>query len=325
GQADADGDGIGDACDPCPLPGDGDSDGDGVCDGIDRCEGFPDDLDPDHDLRPSACDLCPNTFDPLQRDSDGDGFGDACDICPDPTDPVDTDGDGLCDGADQCPEGNDHVDADHDGLADACDPCPLDPYDDADADGVCDSDDRCAGVDDFGPDRDFDGWPDACDDCPDTWSELQGDFDGDGFGDACDCRVGNAAVNPGAVEVCNGIDDDCNGEIDDGVTDAIAVWRDADGDGQGDPAAPSAVCEPTAGFVTNDNDCDDGSADAKVGGTEVCDGLDNDCDGVVDPDCAEQGAESVGRDATGCGCNGDGWGGSSALLLLFAARRRKRT
>jgi formylglycine-generating enzyme required for sulfatase activity len=87
------------------------------------------------------------------------------------------------------------------------------------------------------PDQDGDGVPDATDDCPGTPDPQQADRDGDGAGDACDpCPDGGDAVDadgdgrlacnecddtdphafPGAVETCNGKDDDCDGQIDEG-------------------------------------------------------------------------------------------------------------
>ena len=90
------------------------------------------------------------------------------------------------------------------------------------------------------------------------------DADGDGFGNpadsilACsqpigyvanntDCNDGNPAVHPGATEVCNGIDDDCNGQVDDGLV-FTRYYPDADGDGYGTGTGQSIVQNPRAGI-----------------------------------------------------------------------------
>ena len=102
------------------------------------------------------------------------------------------------------------------------------------------------------------------------------DRDGDGAPGCADCLDVNPAVYPGAEEVCNGLDDDC-----DGSPDAPGENTDADGDGV-------ATCF----------DCDDAEPTVLPGGTEVCDGLDNDCDPATDE----------GGDADGDGftlCDGD--------------------
>ncbi len=89
------------------------------------------------------------------------------------------------------------------------------------------------------------------------------DSDGDGYGDgaACspkDCDDGDPAIRPGASEACNGVDDDCDGSIDEGF--------DADSDG----------------YTTCEGDCSDGNASVKPGATENCNGVDDDCDGNID-------------------------------------------
>ncbi len=61
-------------------------------------------------------------------------------------------------------------------------------------------------------------------------------------------------------------------------------WYDADGDGYGDPLAPTDRC-PNVGFVDNNLDCDDGAATTSPDGDDVCDAVDNDCDGVIDQTC----------------------------------------
>lgn len=82
-------------------------------------------------------------------------------------------------------------------------------------------------------------------------------------------------------EVCNGLDDDCDGEIDEDLL--VEVWTDADADGYGDPAAPGWVCEGGDDEVANDDDCLD-SDDAVYPGSTARetpgDGIDTDCDGL---------------------------------------------
>ena len=108
------------------------------------------------------------------------------------------------------------------------------------------------------------------------------DDDGDGFPADEDCSDGDASINPGAVELCNGIDDNCDGQVDEGVMDTF--WADTDGDGFGDASAPSDACSAPEGTVTNDQDCDDDNDAIHPGATEVCNGLDDDCSGAPDED-----------------------------------------
>ena len=130
------------------------------------------------------------------------------------------------------------------------------------------------------------------------------DLDGDGYGlgaplNACqppgpnyttqdgDCNEGNAAINPGANESCNGIDDDCDGEVDEGVT-SQTWYADADGDGYGDPLVSQTSCSPPAGYVLNGNDCDDTEGTINPGAAESCNGIDDDCDGEIDEGVTSQ-------------------------------------
>lgn len=99
-----------------------------------------------------------------------------------------------------------------------------------------------------------------------------------------DCDDDDADVHPAAVEVCNDKDDDCDGVTDpDGAPGSASYWPDADGDGAGDvDGVPLQTCRPPEGFVVNNADCDDTTALAGPRVVEGCDGIDNDCDGVID-------------------------------------------
>jgi hypothetical protein len=108
------------------------------------------------------------------------------------------------------------------------------------------------------------------------------DSDGDGVSNGDDCAPDNADVSPDAEEVCDGIDNNCDGTVDEGVT--TTFYGDADGDGYAGATLSVEACEAPAGFFETADDCDDLSADAFPGGTEVCDDADNDCDGLVDDD-----------------------------------------
>ena len=112
------------------------------------------------------------------------------------------------------------------------------------------------------------------------------DQDGDGFTEDEDCDDLDADVNPDASETCDGVDNDCDGEIDEGVMDTY--YDDADGDGFGDPSSSVDACEALTGTVPNSNDCDDSDSTIYPGAEELCDGIDNNCDGVVDEDLTSQ-------------------------------------
>jgi len=125
------------------------------------------------------------------------------------------------------------------------------------------------------------------------------DSDGDGFGSSqgqvrsCtqpvgylssmnDCDDTNPNINPDASEVCNGLDDNCNISIDEGIP-TTTYFADVDGDGFGDPNSRKDTCAAPLGYVTNDQDCDDNQKDINPNITEICDnGIDDDCDGDID-------------------------------------------
>jgi DNA-binding beta-propeller fold protein YncE len=156
-------------------------------------------------------------------------------------------------------------------------------------------DDDCDGaVDESYADHDADG--DA--DC------LDADDDNDGVEDGEDCSPFAPTIFPDAPELCNGLDDDCDDEVDEpGAEGCTDRYRDIDGDGYGDLNAPMVcLCLPNPASyytATVPGDCDDLKPQVNPGEQDICDGLDNDCDGLTDeltnldtdgdgiPDCAD--------------------------------------
>jgi hypothetical protein len=118
------------------------------------------------------------------------------------------------------------------------------------------------------------------------------DLDGDGYIDVAlggaDCDDTDPDIAPGTIELCDGIDQDCDGEVDE---DLLTTWYlDQDGDGFGDPVWSVQSCErPANSAVENDTDCDDTDAGVYPGAPERCDGVDQDCDGTIDEDDAAGG------------------------------------
>jgi hypothetical protein len=99
---------------------------------------------------------------------------------------------------------------------------------------------------------------------------------------ATDCDDTDGATNPGASEVCDGADNDCDGSIDEGVSSTL--YTDADRDGYGDPSSSTTGCGEGPGLVFDDTDCDDADNKTNPGASEVCDEVDNNCDGTTDED-----------------------------------------
>ena len=147
--------------------------------------------------------------------------------------------------------------------------------------------------------------------------------DGDGYGagtatNACaqpsgyvaaniDCNNTNAAVNPAATEICNSIDDNCDGLIDEGLT-FTNYYADTDGDGYGAGTATNACAQP-AGYVTNSSDCNNSNAAVNPAATEICNSIDDDCDTQID-----EGVQINYYADT----DGDGYGAGTATLACTA-------
>jgi hypothetical protein len=114
------------------------------------------------------------------------------------------------------------------------------------------------------------------------------DMDGDGYYDkenvcseGIDCDDTNPDINPGMEEICDGIDNNCDGHIDEGLT--TTYYADADGDGYGDPVSTIEACSVPDGYVTDKSDCDDTVAEVNPGMEEVCgNNIDDNCDGNID-------------------------------------------
>lgn len=166
-----------------------------------------------------------------------------------------------------------------DGLDQNCDRVDLSCADqDNDGDGITENEGDC-------DDNSGDSYPDATEKCDDGLDNncdgvVDGlDADGDGYlnpiacspTDDLDCNDADADIHPGATEACDGVDTDCDGNADNG-------FADLDRDGQAD-----CIDEDIDGDGTNNaEDCEDRNGSIYVGAPEICDGVDQDCDGVAD-------------------------------------------
>jgi hypothetical protein len=305
-QADADLDGVGDACDVCPDDPGNDADLDGLCAPADNCPTVSnnDQADGDGDGVGNVCDNCPAESNLGQDDFDLDGAGDACDSdddndaypdvdettnCSPPSDPLDpastpldTDADLSCDSLDD--------DDDNDTVMDGEDVAPLDAL-------AC---------------RDLDA--DSCDDCsagsgPDTANDGL-DTDADGACDNGDADDDNDTVDdtgdadPLDPLVCQDLDadtcDDCSAGAgpdmtNDGLdtdSDGACDAGDADDDNDGvDDVSDGAPLDPLACQDLDGDSCDDCSVVQPPDGAN--DGLDTDSDGACDDGDADDDNDTV--------------------------------
>src|SRR5688572_10095665 len=136
-----------------------------------------------------------------------------------------------------------------------------------------------------------------------TQVELE-DRDNDGYNAGEDCNDADGTVFPGAEEVCDGLDNDCDGEVENLGT----YYADTDGDGYGDPDSTEQDCSQPQGFVADDGDCDDANAEVHPDAEEACNGVDDNCDGNID-EGVSQGTETYWADV-----DGDGYGDAAASV-----------
>lgn len=167
--------------------------------------------------------------------------------------------------------------------------------------------------------------------CPEQWQAWHPDRDGDGFGDAItqvmaceapllmvadgsDCDDRNSQVNPNALEMCDGLDNNCDGVLDDKDTSALGqyAWHpDADNDGFGDANVSVMACEAPPDLLADASDCADDDANIHPGVTEMCDGIDNDCDGLLD----DEDTYILGQSLWYADVDGDGFGDEANSAL----------
>jgi hypothetical protein len=263
-----------------------------LCDGVDQ--------DCDDLIDEGATDLAS-----WYRDADGDGIGDTSDslgACTAPEGYVAESGD--CDDTDDTIGGQTtwYTDSDDDGYGD---PSTAILGCEAPANAVSDGSDCDDSDAAYHP-----GAPEA--DCTDPadyncdGSTGEDDKDEDGWSACTECDDSDEGVSPDAIEVCDSVDNDCSGVVDDNATDALIWYADADEDGFGDPTSTTAACEAPTGYVGEDTDCNDTRGDISPDGVEVCDAAetDEDCDGL---------AEDADPDVTGTSDwysdeDGDGYG-----------------
>ncbi len=290
--------GVDDDCDP--LTSDDDLDGDGYGNVYDCDDTRP-------DVYPGATETC----DGSDQDCDG--------IVDDGTSCSDDDLDGYSEDTGDCNDANSAqspaISEDCNGVDDDCDGA-------IDEDWVADTDKNkildCLQDDNDGDlyysndcnDEDSTIHPGATETCDGVDNDCSGvaddtveceDADGDGYSTfAGDCDDSSATSFPGATETCNSIDDNCDGSIDEGVPVDAATWfADADADGWGNPVTSTIACSAPTGYVADATDCVDSNVAVHPYATEICNSIDDNCDGSIDEGNPSDGATTWYADYDG--------------------------
>ena len=222
----------------------------------------------------------------------------------------------LCDEVDNNCDGNTdegvqntyYIDTDSDGFGDSNTLIEACTRPEGYSENATDCEDGDASIFPSAPELCDNGIDNNCDGLIDDESAINRntyytDSDGDGFGDinapaqACtvttgfsenpdDCDDSNPLIKPDALEICDdGIDNDCDGAVDDAdpsLASAPEWYLDADSDGFGNPAVVTTACLQPANYVSDATDCNDLAAAVNTDAVELCDEIDNNCDGDVD-------------------------------------------
>lgn len=250
-----------------------------VIPGIERCDGI------DNDCNGLIDDDAINQTD-FYADSDGDGFGDPLIRERGCTAP-----EGFVDNPADC---DDRRDFTYPGAPELCDTRDNNCNGDVDEDAVA------LGVWYLDDDRDGFGDPDiSVESC-----ELPPGYVDNGD----DCDDTRDFVYPGADEVCDGRDNDCDDEEDEEAVDAPIWYEDADSDTFGNAASSVMVCDRPDGYVPNPDDCDDTNDMVNPARDEVCNGADDNCDEVTDTDAVDRTMYYPDADV-------DTWGAEDGLVL----------